>query len=96
MRWKTLYIEHFLGTFAAGKVVKSWRWLDDSSYDVAHAIDIRFTIVTRILSLFPGSATWSTGFLLSTVRDLIPTSDLTNVMLDVSFTAHMPGFRNAL
>ena len=39
----------------------------------------------------PGSAiAWQTGFLLSTVRDLIPTPDIIHAMLDVSFTAHMP------
>jgi carboxynorspermidine decarboxylase len=39
----------------------------------------------------PGSAiVWQTGFLMATVLDLIPTDELTNVMLDVSFTAHMP------
>ena len=39
----------------------------------------------------PGSAiAWQTGFLLSQIEDLIPTSEHINVMLDVSFTGHMP------
>jgi hypothetical protein len=43
------------------------------------------------LILEPGSAiAWQTGFLLSTVRDLIPTPYIIHAMLDVSFTAHMP------
>jgi carboxynorspermidine decarboxylase len=43
------------------------------------------------LIMEPGSAiAWETGFLMGKVLDLIPTNDLINVMLDVSFTAHMP------
>lgn len=64
-------------------------------YDVDHAIAVLCAFHDRYphLQLFlePGSAiVWQTGFLLSTVLDLIPTPDLTHVMLDVSFTAHMP------
>ncbi|MEY2985670.1 MAG: carboxynorspermidine decarboxylase [Cyanobacteriota bacterium] len=43
------------------------------------------------LIMEPGAAVaWQTGFLLSTVEDLIVTPDFTHAMLDVSFTAHMP------
>ncbi|MBW4442537.1 MAG: carboxynorspermidine decarboxylase [Plectolyngbya sp. WJT66-NPBG17] len=65
------------------------------TYDVDHAIAVLCAFHDRYphLQLFlePGSAiVWQTGFLLSTVLDLIPTLDLTHAMLDVSFTAHMP------
>jgi carboxynorspermidine decarboxylase len=64
-------------------------------YQVDHAIHVLQDFHHRHphlrLILEPGSAiVWETGFLLSTVEDLIPTPDFTHVMLDVSFTAHMP------
>ncbi|MER3433075.1 MAG: carboxynorspermidine decarboxylase [Leptolyngbya sp. ERB_1_1] len=65
------------------------------NYDVDHAIAVLCAFHDRYphLQLFlePGAAiVWQTGFLLSTVLDLIPTPDLTHTMLDVSFAAHMP------
>jgi carboxynorspermidine decarboxylase len=65
------------------------------NYDVDHAIAVLCQFHDRYphleLILEPGAAiVWQTGFLLSTVLDLIPTSDLTHAMLDVSFAAHMP------
>ncbi|MBD1842983.1 carboxynorspermidine decarboxylase [Cyanobacteria bacterium FACHB-63] len=65
------------------------------NYDVDHAIAVLCAFHDRYphlqLYLEPGSAiVWQTGFLLSTVLDLIPVQDLTHVMLDVSFSAHMP------
>jgi carboxynorspermidine decarboxylase len=64
-------------------------------YDVDHAIEVLNAFHTRHphiqLLMEPGSAiAWETGFLMGTVLDLIPTDDLVNVMLDISFTAHMP------
>jgi carboxynorspermidine decarboxylase len=64
-------------------------------YDVDHAIEVLKAFHTRHphiqLLMEPGSAiAWETGFLMGTVLDLIPTNDLVNVMLDLSFTAHMP------
>jgi carboxynorspermidine decarboxylase len=64
-------------------------------YDVDHAIKILNSFHTRHphiqLLMEPGSAiAWETGFLIGKVLDLIPTDDVVNVMLDVSFTAHMP------
>jgi carboxynorspermidine decarboxylase len=64
-------------------------------YDVDHAIEVLNAFHTRHphiqLLMEPGSAiAWETGFLMGTVLDLIPTNDLVNVMLDISFTAHMP------
>jgi carboxynorspermidine decarboxylase len=64
-------------------------------YDVNHAIEVLNTFHSRHphlqLLMEPGSAiAWETGFLIGKVLDLIPTDDVVNVMLDVSFTAHMP------
>jgi carboxynorspermidine decarboxylase len=64
-------------------------------YNVDHAIEVIKAFHARHphlqLIMEPGSAiAWETGFLLGTVLDLIPTDDLVNVMLDISFTAHMP------
>jgi carboxynorspermidine decarboxylase len=64
-------------------------------YDVDHAIKVLNAFHARHphiqLLMEPGSAiAWETGFLMGTVLDLIPTDELINVMLDVSFTAHMP------
>jgi carboxynorspermidine decarboxylase len=64
-------------------------------YDVDHAIEVLNAFHTRHphiqLLMEPGSAiAWETGFLIGKVLDLIPTDDVVNVMLDVSFTAHMP------
>ena len=64
-------------------------------YDVDHAIEVLNAFHTRHphiqLLMEPGSAiAWETGFLMGTVLDLIPTDELINVMLDISFTAHMP------
>ncbi len=96
---KTLvHIEQFFGHF-----LPHLKWLNlggghlmtRKGYDVGHAINVlkefheRYPHIELILE--PGSAiVWETGFLLSTVQDIIPTSDVMNVMLDVSFTAHMP------
>jgi carboxynorspermidine decarboxylase len=93
-----LHIEGFFGHF-----LPQLKWLNlggghlmtRQGYDVAHAIEVLGAFHNRYphieLILEPGSAiAWETGFLLSTVQDLIPTPTLTNVMLDVSFTAHMP------
>ncbi len=64
-------------------------------YNLDHAIQVLRAFHARHphlrLILEPGSAiAWETGFLLSTVEDLIPTPEFTHAMLDVSFTAHMP------
>ncbi|NMG18301.1 carboxynorspermidine decarboxylase [Brasilonema bromeliae] len=96
---KTLiHIEQFFGHF-----LPQLKWLNlggghlmtRQGYDIAHAIKVLKAFHNRYphieLILEPGSAVaWETGFLLSTVRDIIPTTDITNVILDISFTAHMP------
>ncbi len=91
-------IEHYFGQF-----LPQLKWLNlggghlmtRQDYDVNHAIEVLQAFHSRHphLSLWmePGSAiVWETGFLMGTVLDLIPADDLINVMLDLSFTAHMP------
>ena len=86
-----------------GRFLPQLKWLNlggghlmtRKDYDVDHAIAVITAFHARHphlqLIMEPGSAiTWQTGFLLGTVLDIIPTTDLINVMLDVSFTAHMP------
>ncbi len=86
-----------------GHLLPQLKWLNfggghlmtRQGYDIDHAIKVLKSFHSRHphlhLIMEPGSAiAWETGFLLGTVLDLIPAKDITNVMLDVSFTAHMP------
>ncbi len=63
-------------------------------YDIDHLIKIlkRFKAKYNVhVILEPGSAfAWQTGFLLSTVLDVVENNGVKTAMLDVSFTAHMP------
>ena len=90
-------IEYYFGRF-----LPKIKWLNlggghlvtGKEYNINHAIKVLKEFNQRHphiqLILEPGSAiAWQTGFLLSTVRDLIPTPDIIHAMLDVSFTAHM-------
>jgi carboxynorspermidine decarboxylase len=96
---KTLaQIEHHYGD-----LLPQLKWLNlggghlitHQDYDLDYAIGVLNAFHQRHphleLIMEPGAAVvWQTGFLLSTVLDLIPVEHLTHVMLDVSFTAHMP------
>ncbi|AFY95254.1 carboxynorspermidine decarboxylase [Chamaesiphon minutus] len=86
-----------------GKFLPQLKWLNfggghlmtRKDYDVDRAIEVLNAFHDRHphiqLLMEPGSAiVWETGFLTGKVLDLIPTDDVVNVMLDVSFTAHMP------
>jgi carboxynorspermidine decarboxylase len=86
-----------------GKFLPQLKWLNfggghlmtRKDYKVDRAIEVLNSFHDRHphiqLLMEPGSAiVWETGFLTGKVLDLIPTDDLVNVMLDVSFTAHMP------
>jgi len=69
--------------------------MTSKGYEVEHLIKTLQEFQARHphlkLYLEPGSAiAWETGFLRSTVLDLIATPGPTIAMLDVSFTAHMP------
>lgn len=65
-------------------------------YDTAHLIQTlkafknRYPNIKKII-LEPGGAIgWQTGYLVSTVEDIIEHKNLNIAMLDVSFAAHMP------
>ena len=64
-------------------------------YDVEHLIKVLKEFRERHphleLVLEPGSAVaWDTGFLLSKVLDIVDNHGIKTLMVDVSFTAHMP------
>jgi carboxynorspermidine decarboxylase len=86
-----------------GKFLPQLKWLNfggghlmtRKDYDVEHAIAVLNAFHKRHphiqLLMEPGSAiVWETGFLVGKILDLIPTDEVVNVMLDLSFTAHMP------
>ncbi|WP_310487613.1 carboxynorspermidine decarboxylase [Chamaesiphon sp. VAR_69_metabat_338] len=86
-----------------GKFLPQLKWLNfggghlmtRKDYDVEHAIAVLNAFHDRHphiqLWMEPGSAiVWETGFLTGKILDLIPTDEVVNVMLDLSFTAHMP------
>ena len=63
-------------------------------YDIDHLVDLLKTFKKKHnveIILEPGSAiAWETGVLVSTVLDIVERRGVKTVMLDVSFTAHMP------
>jgi carboxynorspermidine decarboxylase len=86
-----------------GDLLPSLKWLNlggghlitRTDYDVNHLIGLlngfhqKFPNLQIILE--PGSAVgWQTGFLKSTVLDIVESAGITVAILDVSFAAHMP------
>lgn len=63
-------------------------------YDIEHLIGVlkKFKEKHQVhVILEPGSAfAWRTGYLVSTVVDIVKTNGVKTIMTDVSFTAHMP------
>lgn len=63
-------------------------------YDVDHLVEILKSFKARTgldVILEPGSAfAWETGYLVSTVHDVVENKGIKTAMLDVSFAAHMP------
>lgn len=64
-------------------------------YDVEHLIRVLKAFRSKYphleVILEPGSAVaWETGFLLTTVLDVVQNNGMKTALLDVSFTAHMP------
>ncbi len=69
--------------------------ITERSYDVPHLIKTLKAFRKRYPNLKvimePGSAiAWQTGFLKTTIEDVIDTPDRKFLMLDISFTAHTP------
>jgi carboxynorspermidine decarboxylase len=86
-----------------GDLLPQLKWLNlggghlitRADYDVNHLIGLlsafreKYPNLTIILE--PGSAVgWQTGFLKSTVLDIVESAGITVAILDVSFAAHMP------
>lgn len=64
-------------------------------YDIDHLVKVLNNFQDKYphlqLIMEPGSAIgWQTGYLISTVQDIIDSQGIMVAMLDVSFTAHMP------
>ena len=86
-----------------GDLLPSLKWLNlggghlitRADYDVTHLIGLlkRFRLKYPNLQIIlePGSAVgWQTGFLKSTILDIVESAGITVAILDVSFAAHMP------
>ena len=86
-----------------GDLLPSLKWLNlggghlitRADYDVNHLISLLKGFSQRYpnlqVTLEPGSAVgWQTGFLKSTVLDIVESAGITVAILDVSFAAHMP------
>ncbi len=85
-------------------LIKQARWFNmggghhitRKDYDVQHLVQLlkdfkeRYPNLERVI-LEPGEAVgWQTGYLVSTVQDIIESKGIKVAMLDVSFSAHMP------
>lgn len=86
-----------------GKYFPQIKWLNmggghlmtHKDYDVEHLITLLKNFRSKYphlhIILEPGSAfAWQTGFLLSTVLDVVENKGIKTAMLDVSFSCHMP------
>ncbi|MDA7502258.1 carboxynorspermidine decarboxylase [Chitinophagales bacterium] len=73
-----------------GHLVTSADYDADHLVQILHAFKKRNPSIKKII-LEPGSAIgWDTGYLVSTVLDIVNKGELPTAMLDVSFTCHMP------
>lgn len=87
-----------------GHLIKQAKWFNmggghhitRNDYDVKHLVELlrdfrkRYPNLEKII-LEPGEAIgWQTGYLVSTVMDIIDNKGIKVAMLDVSFSAHMP------
>jgi carboxynorspermidine decarboxylase len=86
-----------------GDLLQQAKWLNlggghlitRADYQVDHLIQVLKTFKTKYphlkIILEPGSAVgWQTGFLKSTVLDIVHSAGIDVAILDVSFAAHMP------
>jgi carboxynorspermidine decarboxylase len=90
----------FLGKF--GKLLTGLKWVNmggghlisKTGYDTSRLISLLKTFKNTYevdVILEPGSAfTYQTGYLVSTVLDVVENSGIKTAILDVSFTCHMP------
>ncbi len=89
---------------AFGGLIRQARWFNmggghhitRKDYDVKHLVDLLCGFKSRYpnletIILEPGEAVgWQTGYLVSTVQDIVFNKGIRIAMLDVSFAAHMP------
>jgi carboxynorspermidine decarboxylase len=86
-----------------GRFLPSLKWLNvggghlmtRKDYDIEHLISVLRTFKSNYPSLEiimePGSAfAWQTGFLLTTVVDVVENRGIKTAIIDASFTCHMP------
>ncbi|MBN1925592.1 MAG: carboxynorspermidine decarboxylase, partial [Prolixibacteraceae bacterium] len=85
-----------------GQYFKQIKWVNmggghlmtHKDYDVDHLVELLKDFRQRTgldVILEPGSAfAWETGYLVSTVIDVVENKGIKTAMLDVSFAAHMP------
>lgn len=86
-----------------GKYLKDIKWLNmggghlmtRKDYDVEHLINVLLNFKKKYphlqLIMEPGSAfVWETGFLYSTIVDIVENRGICTAILDVSFSCHMP------
>jgi carboxynorspermidine decarboxylase len=87
-----------------GRYIQQAKWFNmggghhitRKDYDVKHLVELlrdfrkRYPNLEKVI-LEPGEAVgWQTGYLVSTVQDIVDSKGIKVAMLDVSFTAHMP------
>ncbi len=95
-------LEHVEASFAP--LIRQCKWFNmggghhitRKGYDVKHLVSLlrdfkgRYPNLEKVI-LEPGEAIgWQTGYLVSTVRDILVNKGVRIAMLDVSFSAHMP------
>jgi len=100
----SLALEKLLALFIKkfGRFLPKLKWVNmggghlitRKGYDINHLVkiltDFRNTYGVKII-LEPGSAyTYQTGYLVSTVLDIVENNGIRTAILDVSFTCHMP------
>ncbi len=97
-------LEKLLGVFISkfGRFLSRLKWVNmggghlitKKDYDIEHLIKILIDFKNKYdveIILEPGSAfTYQTGYLVSTVLDIVENSGIKTAILDVSFTCHMP------
>jgi carboxynorspermidine decarboxylase len=100
----SIALEKVLAVFVKkfGKFLPRLKWVNmggghlitKKNYDINHLIKILTDFKNRYnveIILEPGSAfTYQTGYLVSTVLDIIENKGIKTAILDVSFTCHMP------
>lgn len=97
-------LEHTLASFETrfGHLIPKVKWVNmggghlmtRKGYDVEHLIRLLKDFKKRYnvhVILEPGAVfAWETGYLVSTVEDIVENKGIKTAILDVSFTAHMP------